>query len=42
MALYQQPHTVVYDTPSGLDQVSSLTPTPGTACWVPMKSPYTD
>lgn len=31
MALYQQPHTVVYDTPSGLDQVSSLTPTPGTA-----------
>lgn len=29
MAVYQQPHTVVYDTPTGLDQVSGLFPVPG-------------
>lgn len=29
MAVYQQPHTVVYDTPTGLDQVSGLLPVPG-------------
>ena len=28
MAVYQQPHTVVYDTPTGLDQVSGLPPVP--------------
>lgn len=29
MAVYQKPHTVVFDTPTGLDQVSGLTPAPG-------------
>lgn len=29
MAVYQQPHTVVYDTPTGVDQVSGLPPVPG-------------